>query len=122
VAPWGHLVGDAVGVPYELLRAARSGGVHWDGTRPEPPGVWSDDGVLTLMLLDSQRADGVSLDNGSRAFAWCRGGASGPDDTVGIGWNMFRAMQVMETLPRQADNSVPVGRSSAGGTNLHGNR
>ena len=52
---WGHLVGDAVGVPYEFRAASAIRGVRWGGrgTHNQPPGTWSDDGALMLALLDS---------------------------------------------------------------------
>jgi len=52
---WGHLVGDAVGVPYEFRSAREIGSVEFGakGTHGEPPGTWSDDGALMLALLDS---------------------------------------------------------------------
>ena len=54
-AVWGHLVGDAVGVPYEFKDASGIAGVHFGvpGTHGQPPGTWSDDGALMLALLDS---------------------------------------------------------------------
>lgn len=58
-AVWGHLVGDAVGVPYEFLPSERilevaftGGGIHG-----QPAGTWSDDGALMLALLDSLLRD-----------------------------------------------------------------
>ena len=52
---WGHLVGDAVGVPYEFRRPEGVGAVAFGatGTHGQPPGTWSDDGALMLALLDS---------------------------------------------------------------------
>ena len=54
-AVYGHLVGDALGVPYEFEPATRIGEVTWrgHGTYDQPPGTWSDDGALMLALLDS---------------------------------------------------------------------
>ncbi len=84
---WGHLVGDAVGVPYEFrsaseiaaegpVRSDRGGGI-WD----QPPGTWSDDGALMLALLDSLLAPGGFdvEDQGRRSVAWWRDGAYTPD-------------------------------------------
>ena len=54
---YGVLVGDALGVPYEFLQPEDIGEVTWD--RPTPrakPGTCSDDGSLTLALLDSLRS------------------------------------------------------------------
>jgi ADP-ribosylglycohydrolase len=80
-AVWGHLVGDALGVPYEFLPADAitsvelRGGGHWD----QPPGTWSDDGSLMLALLDSLLDAGFDPeDQGRRAVAWWRTGAYAP--------------------------------------------
>ena len=45
-AVWGHLVGDAVGVPYEFRSAQEITSVEFgaSGTHGQPPGTWSDDG------------------------------------------------------------------------------
>src|SRR4051812_16650676 len=45
-AVWGHLVGDAMGVPYEFRDPSRIGEVRWGdaGTHGVPAGTWSDDG------------------------------------------------------------------------------
>ena len=54
-AVWGHLVGDAVGIPLEFRPASEIGSVEFGatGTHGQPPGTWSDDGALMLALLDS---------------------------------------------------------------------
>ena len=54
-AIWGHLVGDALGVPYEFRDPGSIGEVVFGatGTHGQPPGTWSDDGALMLALLDS---------------------------------------------------------------------
>ncbi|MCJ7710828.1 MAG: ADP-ribosylglycohydrolase family protein, partial [Chloroflexi bacterium] len=87
-AVWGHLVGDAVGVPYEFGPARPADTVVFGatGAHHQPPGTWSDDGALMLALLDSLldtndgRADGFDLDDqGLRALAWQRDGAYTPD-------------------------------------------
>ena len=52
---YGHLVGDALGVPYEFVPAGHIDDVTWrgGGAHGQPPGTWSDDGALMLALLDS---------------------------------------------------------------------
>ena len=52
-AIWGHLVGDALGVPYEFRTADQITDVVWgrSGTHHQPAGTWSDDGALMLALL-----------------------------------------------------------------------
>ena len=58
-AVWGHLVGDAVGVPYEFRSSAQISSVRFGatGSHHQPPGTWSDDGALMLALLDSLLRD-----------------------------------------------------------------
>ncbi len=86
-AVWGHLVGDAVGVPYEFKPASSITSVHFGvaGTHSKPAGTWSDDGALMLALLDSllrDRQDGESVfdtaDEAQRFLAWCDSGAYTP--------------------------------------------
>lgn len=85
---WGHLVGDAVGVPYEFRSAAAiaaDGPVRFGatGTHGVPPGTWSDDGALMLALLDSLLTNGFDLDDqGRTALAWRQAGAYTPDGVV----------------------------------------
>lgn len=81
---WGHLVGDAMGVPYEFWSADQIGQIRWGetGSHRQRPGTWSDDGALMLALLDSLTADGVGFDvedQGRRALDWRRNGAYTPD-------------------------------------------
>jgi len=90
-AVWGHLIGDAMGVPYEFRPPAEVGQVRWgaQGTHGRPSGTWSDDGALMLALLDSllpdpyaqpPRAGGFdTTDQGRRALAWADQGAYTPD-------------------------------------------
>ena len=81
-AIWGHLVGDAVGVPYEFRPASAIGEVRFGatGTHRQPPGTWSDDGGLMLALLDSLLSAGFDVeDQGRRALAWADDGAYTPD-------------------------------------------
>jgi ADP-ribosylglycohydrolase len=88
-AVWGHLVGDAVGVPYEFRSASEIHSVEFGakGTiHRQPPGTWSDDGALMLALLDSllrDRRDGEEqfdvADQGRRALAWADDKAYTPD-------------------------------------------
>lgn len=81
-AVWGHLVGDAVGVPYEFLPGRPAEAVRFGalGTHRQPPGTWSDDGALMLALLDSLLETGFDPDDQARrAQAWQRTGAYTPD-------------------------------------------
>jgi ADP-ribosyl-[dinitrogen reductase] hydrolase len=79
---WGHLVGDATGVPYEFRRPEDVGRVVFgaEGTHAKPAGTWSDDGALMLALLDSLERVGFDPDDqGRRALAWNDQGAYTPD-------------------------------------------
>jgi len=90
-AIWGHLVGDALGVPYEFRPPGAIGEVVFGarGTHDQPPGTWSDDGALMLALLDSLVAwDGAAgravvrfdpADQALRIRRWFEEGAYTPD-------------------------------------------
>ena len=90
-AIWGHLVGDALGVPYEFRPPEAIGTVAFGapGTHRQPPGTWSDDGALMLALLDSLvppdgevGRPGVRFDpadQGRRIRSWFDEGAYTPD-------------------------------------------
>jgi ADP-ribosyl-[dinitrogen reductase] hydrolase len=85
---WGHLVGDALGVPYEGRPPDRIGKVRFGakGTHRQPPGTWSDDGGLMLALLDSLLNAGFDTgDQGRRALAWLVGPAYKPGPAFSIG-------------------------------------
>ena len=72
-AIYGHLCGDALGVPYEFNEPEQIDAVTWrgHGTHDQPPGTWSDDGALMLALLDSLLSSGFdTADQGRRALAW----------------------------------------------------
>jgi ADP-ribosyl-[dinitrogen reductase] hydrolase len=73
-AIWGHLIGDAMGVPYEFGPSLPPGDVRWGhiaAYRPQPPGTWSDDGGLMLALLDSLLDAGFDTDDQARrALDW----------------------------------------------------
>jgi ADP-ribosyl-[dinitrogen reductase] hydrolase len=79
-ADYGHLVGDAIGVPYEFTRHVETVELRGHGTHNQPPGTWSDDGALMLALLDSPLSVGFDPeDQGRRALAWADEGAYTPD-------------------------------------------
>jgi ADP-ribosyl-[dinitrogen reductase] hydrolase len=90
-AVWGHLVGDALGVPYEFRPPEAIGDVVFGaiGTHGRRPGTWSDDGALMLALLDSLLfSDGDDgrptvrfdvADQGRRILSWHDDGAYTPD-------------------------------------------
>lgn len=81
-AVWGHLIGDAVGVPYEFGPPLPAGSVVFGarGAHGMPPGTWSDDGAMMLALLDSLLTVGFDPDDqGARYLAWADDGAYTPD-------------------------------------------
>jgi ADP-ribosylglycohydrolase len=81
-AIYGHLVGDAIGVPYEFTapHPNRTVELRGYGTHHQPPGTWSDDGALMLALLNSLLSAGFDLeDQARRALAWADDGAYTPD-------------------------------------------
>ncbi|HUF06866.1 MAG TPA: ADP-ribosylglycohydrolase family protein [Candidatus Binatia bacterium] len=79
-AVWGHLVGDAIGVPYEFNHHIETVELRGHGSHNQPPGTWSDDGALMLALLDSLVSVGFDPeDQGRRALAWAYAGAYTPD-------------------------------------------
>ena len=70
-AIYGHLVGDALGVPYEFTHHIET--VEWSGhgSHNQPAGTWSDDGALMLALLDSLLdADFDTADQARRCLDW----------------------------------------------------
>jgi ADP-ribosylglycohydrolase len=81
-AVYGHLVGDAIGVPYEFGAPdpTRAVELRGHGSHDQPPGTWSDDGALMLALLDSLLSAGFEpADQGRRAVDWLDRGAYTPD-------------------------------------------
>jgi ADP-ribosylglycohydrolase len=79
-AAYGHLVGDAIGVPYEFGHHIETVELRGHGTHNQPVGTWSDDGALMLALLDSLVSVGFDPeDQGRRALAWWDTGSYTPD-------------------------------------------
>ena len=81
-AIYGHLVGDAIGVPYEFTApdASRVVELRGGGAHRQPAGTWSDDGALMLALLDSLLSTGFDPeDQGRRSLAWADQKAYTPD-------------------------------------------
>jgi ADP-ribosylglycohydrolase len=79
-AIYGHLIGDALGVPYEFGHHIET--VEWrgHGTHNQPPGTWSDDGALMLATLDSLLETGFDpADQARRFLKWRHRGAYTPD-------------------------------------------
>jgi ADP-ribosylglycohydrolase len=70
----------ALGMPYEVKHPEDIGEVVWGApTHRAKPGTWSDDGLLTLALLDSLCSVGFDTDDQARRFlAWADTGAYTP--------------------------------------------
>ena len=115
-AIYGHLCGDALGVPYEFLSADRIGEVEWrgGGAHGQPAGTWSDDGALMLALLDSLLEAGFdTADQGRRALAWYDDGAYAPGGEVfDVGNSTIVALHALRS-------GVPA--EEAGGVEAKGN-
>ncbi|MEX1296706.1 MAG: ADP-ribosylglycohydrolase family protein, partial [Candidatus Limnocylindrales bacterium] len=110
-AVYGHLCGDALGVPYEFGSPDRIGPVEWQGGGPhaQPPGTWSDDGSLMLALLDSLLSAGFDpADQGRRALAWRDEGAYAPGGLVfDVGSSTTEALHALrEGAPAQLAGGV----------------
>jgi ADP-ribosylglycohydrolase/protein-tyrosine phosphatase len=121
-AIWGHLVGDAVGVPYEFTGPIDQGAVTFGatGTWQQPPGTWSDDGALMLALLDSLLATGFDPeDQGRRALAWYRSGAYTPDHgrRFDVGSTTRAALEALEH-GAPARDSGPADEQASGNGSL----
>jgi len=73
-AIYGHLVGDALGVPYEFTRDFTRDieTVDWrgHGIHDQPAGTWSDDGAL-MLALDSLLDAGFDTAHQARRFQDC---------------------------------------------------
>ncbi len=87
-AVMGVVVGDALGCPVQFMSRAEIArrpkgpvtGMEGHGTYNKPEGTWTDDGSMTLALLDSIREkNGIDLDDiMSRFVAWYEEGAYTP--------------------------------------------
>src|SRR5207248_7052146 len=104
---WGHLVGDALGVPYEFTPPALIREVCWghSGSHHQPPGTWSDDGGLMLALLDSLLSAGFDLaDQAQRALRWLEGPDYKPGAVFDVGNTTKSALDRLKsgTPPEQA--------------------
>jgi len=120
---WGHLIGDATGVPYEFMSAGRIGEVRFGaagGPWDQPPGTWSDDGSLMLALLDSLLTTGFDAeDQGRRSVAWMDEGDYTPGHVgkFDIGTTTSEALRaIRQGVP--AIDAGPTGERSSGNGSL----
>jgi ADP-ribosylglycohydrolase len=116
---WGALVGDALGVPVEFknraeLQSNPVDGMRGHGTHHQPAGTWSDDGALTLCIVDSLlQGQFDPEDMGRRFVEWMDQGLwSARGDVFDIG------MATCDALRRIA-KGAPA--EEAGGRNEHDN-
>ncbi len=131
-AVWGHLVGDAIGVPYEFRQPSEVGEVRFGehGPHGQPPGTWSDDGALMLALLDSLLGEPApgdeppvprfdTEDQGRRALAWFRDGTYTPDGDGRFDWG-FTTERAMDALGEgvSAEKAGPRGERDSGNGSL----
>lgn len=107
-AIYGHLCGDALGVPYEFQPASAIGVVEWrgGGSHDQPPGTWSDDGALMLALLDSLLQHGFdTADQARRALDWRDRGVYAVDGVIfDVGISTTKALHALRsgTEPEEA--------------------
>ncbi len=117
-AVYGHLCGDALGVPYEFMSGSDIGTVEWrgHGSHDQPPGTWSDDGALMLALLDSLLSVGFdTADQARRALAWRDEGAYAPGGLVfDVGISTSQALHALRsgTPPEEAGGVAAKGNGS----------
>ena len=118
-AVWGHLVGDAIGVPYEFQAPEQISTVDMTGggSHGQPPGTWSDDGALMLALLDSLLSVGFDPeDQGRRAVAWAVSRAYTPD-----GDQLFDIGLTTRNSLRRFGEGTPAVESGGRGERDNGN-
>ena len=86
---WGHLAGDALGVPYEFRQADQIEEVTFgaQGSHGQPAGTWSDDGAMMLALLNSLLSVGFDPQDQARRFLdWFDRGAYTPGHEGKFDW------------------------------------
>ena len=112
---WGHLVGDAIGVPYEFRKPSSIGRVHFGarGAHRQPAGTWSDDGALMLATLDSLLSSGFDIDDQGRRFLdWADRGAYTPDGDGRFDIGGTTARRACASSATAFTRSIPVGATS----------
>ena len=126
-ALYGALIGDALGVPYEFSSPEELPAVHLLEMRPPPgfdrahrrvpPGTWSDDGALLLVLLESLlEKPHFELEHFTRGMlAWFERGHMTPDGVVfDIGLQTRRGLQNFA-------HGIPAERCGPDGASDNGN-
>lgn len=120
-AVWGHLVGDAIGVPYEssLPNPDRVVEVRQYGMHHQPAGTWSDDGALMLATLDSLTSVKFDTDDqGQRMLAWFDEGTYTPDSdgAFDIGVTTRAALDRLRQGARAIDAGGDADRDQGNGS------
>jgi len=81
----GHIVGDALGVPYEfqprsMMTANPATGMTGYGTYSQPPGTWSDDSSMMLCIMENEILRGNVNTLADRFVRWYTDGYMTPHD------------------------------------------
>ncbi len=119
----GHLLGDALGVPYEGWppeRIPQTTLWRGHGTHDQPPGTWSDDGSLMLCQVASLVECGGfnPVDTGQRFVSWLVEGYQAAGGVAfGIGGTTLRALARLHQGVPSLD-AGPTDESSNGNGSL----
>lgn len=109
----GHIVGDALGVPYEFMpreqmTAEPATGMTGWGSHDQPPGTWSDDTSMLLCVLENCHRGGSTQDLGQLFLAWYDDGYHTPHgDVFDIGVTTRFALERLRSTQGLDDASAP---------------
>jgi len=109
----GHIVGDALGVPYEFMpreqmTAEPATGMTGWGSHDQPPGTWSDDTSMLLCVLENCHRGGSTQDLGQLFLAWYDDGYHTPHgDVFDIGVTTRLALERLRSTQGLDDASAP---------------
>ncbi len=86
-AVWGFIVGDALGVPYEfteriIMKRYPANDMVGYGTYDQPPGTWSDDSSLMMLVLENNINKGTTKDLAALFIRWYKEGYMTADGNV----------------------------------------
>lgn len=118
----GHIVGDALGVPYEfmprevMIAEPATGMTGW-GSHDQPPGTWSDDTSMLLCVLENCHRGGSTQDLGLLFLDWYDRGYHTPHGEVfDIGVTTRLALERLWSTRELADASAPRSGSDGNGS------
>lgn len=126
-AIYGHLIGDALSVPYEFKEPTQIPQLPGHGFEPPPgffrtypdvpPGTWSDDGATMLCLLESLVEQGaLDLDDlGDRLLRWRELGHLTPDGIV------FDIGNATSDALRRLSDGTPAAQAGSRDESANGN-